>query len=67
MLYAGTCFLIIIEKQKGASILIDGYNNSTHEVLGAGLVDVLASIGPIYKELLILTMLPTFIYIAIKD
>lgn len=34
---------------------------------GAGLVDVLASIGPIYRELLILTMLPTFIYIAIKD
>lgn len=34
VLYAGTCFLIVIEKQKGASILIDGYINSAHEVLG---------------------------------
>lgn len=71
VLYAGTCFLIIIEKQKGASILIDGYINQQLTALtkswGAGLVDVLASIGPIYRELLILTMLPTFIYIAIKD
>lgn len=71
VLYAGTCFLIIIEKQKGASILIDGYINQQLTALtkswGAGLVDVLASIGPIYRELLILTMLPTFIYIVIKD
>lgn len=60
MLYAGTCFLIVIEKQKGASILIDGYINQLLTALtkswGAGLVDVLASIGPIYRELLILTM-----------
>lgn len=34
VLYAGTCFLIVIEKQKGASILIDGYINRAHEVLG---------------------------------